>query len=226
MGQHPSKLNSNPEHGYLLNFSPEPNNVLHEFCGTHEIRGAVCPNCNKPLLRILSLNAKDRVLNLNEAKTPSVHLLYCWTCSVPFGVFSYRVNSDESIEILHIPERQPESEFGMEGPYDGYTGKYPTRKVSLEAINEASDANWAAARKESEPRHQIGGSPFIENPQTPACPICSDEMPLLATICDDAAGNDPWNRQESSTFVGNGGVQMLFHFCRECSVVTAYHCVD
>jgi len=234
MSEHHSEPDSNPEHGYVLNFSPDANGVQHQFCGTHEIRGAACPNCNKPLLRILSLNAKDRVLNLDESKTPFVHLLYCWTCSIPYGDFSYRVNSDGSIEMLQIPERQPDSEFGLEGPYDGYTGLYPAQRVTLEPMKGVDDAKLAVARKEGEydsddPRHQIGGSPFIENPQTPACPICSKEIPLLAAICDDATGNDPWNREnheEANTFAGNGGVQMVFHFCRDCSVVSAYHSVD
>ena len=235
MSEYNSQPDGNPKHGYVLNFSPEGDAVKHEFCGTHQIRGAVCPNCNKPLLRILSLNANDNVLDLNAAKTPVVPLLYCWTCSIPYGEFSYKISPDGSIEIAQIPERQPDSEFGPEGPYDGYTGNYPLRRISLEPMADDDDAKLDQARKEEEddsdsdlfePRHQIGGSPFIYNPQTLTCPSCSKEMPVLAAICNDATGNNPWESEDSRTFAGNGGVQMVFQLCRDCAIISAYHSCD
>lgn len=235
MVEYNSQPDGNPKHAYLLNFSPKPGEVQHTFCGTHAIPGATCPNCNKALLRILSLCAKDSRLNVDGAKTPFVHLLYCWTCSIPYGEFSYRVNGDGSVDIVQIPERQPDSEFGLEGPYDGYTGVYPPLKIALTPMDDVGDARLAEARKNLEydlddelfePRHQIGGSPFLYNPQTLACPRCSKEMPLLASICDDATGNDPRKDEVLTTFVGNGGVQMVFQFCRDCAIVSAYHSAD
>jgi hypothetical protein len=183
----------------------------------------------------LSLSAKDSILNVDEGKTPFVHLLYCWTCSIPYGEFSYRINRDGGVNILQIPERQPDLEFGLEGPYDGYSGVYPLQKVSLTPMDDHDDAKLAKARKDQEydlgddlfePRHQIGGSPFIYNPQTLRCPTCSKEMPLLASICNDATDNDRWRDEDSATFVGNGGVQMVFQFCRDCAIVSAYHSSD
>ena len=214
--------NGNPNRGYRLTFYPMPGEVQHEFCGNHEIRGATCPHCHKPLLRILSLSASDQALNLDAAKTPIVHLLYCWTCSIPFGEFAYKINADGSIELIRVPERY-EYEFGAAGPYDGYTGVFPPRKVALTPVDENAETT---AEEDDDPAHQIGGEPFIANPQTIQCPVCSKPMPLLASICDDASGNDPWHREESSSFAGNGGVQMIFHFCRDCAVVSAYHCCD
>lgn len=226
----------NPNRGYLLNFSPKSGQVQHQFCGTHSIKGAACPNCRRPLMRVLSLSAKDAVLNLDPAKTPLVHLLYCWTCSIPFGEFSYMVNSDESVKLLQVPERKPDSEFGLEGPYEGYTGVYPLQEIALDPMDEEDDAKLNAARMSEgeydldddlfEPRHQVGGSPFIYNSQTIMCPNCSKEMPLLAALCNDATGNAPWNSEESNTFTGNGGVQMVFQFCRDCAIVSAYHSCD
>ena len=81
-----------PEHGYWLDFSPGPDVTQHDFCGSHEIVGASCPNCNKPLLRILSLYTIDPVLRPELSETPVIHLLYCWTCSIPYDRFSYKVN--------------------------------------------------------------------------------------------------------------------------------------
>jgi hypothetical protein len=76
------------------------------------------------------------------------------------------------------------------------------------------------------PRHQVGGPPFIYNPSKTFCPLCSTEMPVLAAICDSAIGNDPFGVEQENSFTGNGGVQMLFQFCRDCSVVSAYQSCD
>jgi len=223
----------NPEWGYKLDFSPSPSAVLHAFCGEHTIHGANCPNCNKPLLRLLSLNAADRVLNLDAARHPRVHLLYCWTCSIPYGEFSYRIGRDGSVTVLSVPPRKPDSEFGPEGPYDGYTGIFRRAEVALEPLSENEqqilEARHPADGEEPEEPyfgHQVGGYPLIYNPSKAFWPDCSTEMPLLASICNDAAGNNPFNDQEAETFTGNGGVQMVFHFCRACSIVTAYHSCD
>jgi hypothetical protein len=66
----------------------------------------------------------------------------------------------------------------------------------------------------------------ILNPQLRFCPVCEEEMPVLASICNEAAGNDPVGAKDEETFVGNCGVQMVFCFCRKCSVVSAYHSSD
>ena len=74
--------------------------------------------------------------------------------------------------------------------------------------------------------HQIGGYPKIDNPSKTFCPMCSADMPVLATICDDATGNNPERVKGSDTFTDNRGVQMVFNFCRNCSVISAYHSND
>lgn len=222
----------NPDSGYWLSSSPNPTDILHDFCGTHAIEGAGCPNCNRPFIRLLSLYGKDGRLNFDAVRHSVVHLLYCWTCSVPFGEFSYKVDADGSVEVLQVPPRQPGVEFGLEGPYDEYIGVFPLRQVALQSIT-ADEENKLLARQSSDsddgdddlysPRHQVGGYPFIYNPSKTFCPSCSTEMPLLATICDDATGNDPFGVEPENSFTGNGGVQMVFHFCRACSVVSVYH---
>jgi hypothetical protein len=62
----------------------------HWFCGAHDIPGAWCPNCNKPLLRFLDLDALDPRLELPNDGPRHVHLLYCWTCNVTaIGTYEY-----------------------------------------------------------------------------------------------------------------------------------------
>jgi len=224
----------NPEWGYKLNFSPSPGDITHDFCGAAAISGANCPNCNKPLLRLLSLSAKDPRLNLSEAHTSAVHLLYCWTCSIPFGEFSYEVDRDGAVQILELPPRQPDNEFGPAGPYEGYTGRFPHHRVGLvplkaleQQILVVMQEGGAEADYEAYFGHQVGGSPFIYNPQERSCPRCSKAMPLLASICDNASDSDDFPVDPSLTFADSGGgVQIVFHFCRDCSIVSAYHSCD
>ena len=225
----------NPERGYWLNFSPDELEFTHEFCGEHDIPGAVCPNCEKPLLRLLSLNAEDPSPNLDREKTPFVHLFFCWTCALPYDDFTYRVTKDGGIELLEVLSGF-EGAFGKDGPYDRYTGAFPMKKVSLRpqsnAESERLARRWTDEYENAdwdelwESRHQVGGCPFIANPEKKNCPVCKTEMPVLANICDSAVDNNSWQTEHHQSFAGNCGVQMVFLFCRDCSVVSGYHCCD
>lgn len=233
----PDQPVGDPEWGYSLNFNPSPNEALHDFCGENDVAGGSCPNCARSLTKLLALHAKDPLLNLDRDRLSVVHLVYCWTCSIPFGEFSYKVEKDGSVTILSFPPRQPDAEHGLKGPYDGYTGIFPKIEISLKSIEAKDQMNlrqrWESNDREidvpegfDEPRHQVGGFPFIYNPIKTNCPECSRDMPLFVTICNDAHGNDPWRQPATETFVGNGGVQMVFHFCRKCSIVSAYSSSD
>lgn len=223
---------SNPNHGLWLNFTPGPSDVVHEFCGPNDLEGAGCPYCCKPLIRVLSLAATDSRLNLDPSRTAKVHLLYCWTCSIPYGVFSYRILEDGSIELLQVPPTL-ESAFGRDGPYDGYTGHFPLRLVALRQLAITEHQRQRAAQSDEDlaldfmpQKHQIGGAPVIANLQEITCPLCSHESPLFAVICDDASGNQPGEVPAQDSFTDNMGTQMVFHFCRDCSVVSAYNSND
>jgi len=54
----------------------------HVFCGPNEISGAWCPNCNKPLLKLLDLDTSDPRLELGSGTPLRLPLLYCWTCNI------------------------------------------------------------------------------------------------------------------------------------------------
>jgi len=207
---------ADPLQGYWLEFSGEVQDHLHQFCGENRIPGAVCPACNKPLLRLLSLDTRDIRLNLANMRFPFLHLLYCWTCSIPYGLFVYRIHDEGRIELISY-EKNYEGAFGAEGPYDDYPDVFAGQQVGLIPVLPESDPD--------DLRHQVGGEPMIYNPAAPIqCSSCSSEMPFLAAICDDASGDGFLPGHAS--FVGNPGVQMVFHFCRNCSMVSAYHSVD
>jgi hypothetical protein len=96
------------------------------------------------------------------------------------------------------------------------------KKLQARVLNDSDDGDEDLFS----PRHQVGGYPFIYNPSKTFCPRCSMEMPLLAAICDSTLGNDAFAVKTENSFTGNGGVQMLFQFCRDCSVVSTYQSCD
>jgi hypothetical protein len=222
-----------PETGYWLNFSPPPGAYTHEFCGSNTIPGAQCPNCDKPLLKSASLSANDPALFLDPTRFSSLPLLYCWTCAIPYGEFRYKIHPDGSVGILKYLESYDDA-FGPDGPYDGYTGEFRATTFSLERQSDEEQRLLRSHFEETEddlpdelayPRHQVGGFPMIYNPQSDVCPQCGVEMVTFASISDHALGNGDAKKPEDS-FVDNSGVQTVFSFCRDCSVVSAYHSCD
>lgn len=223
-----------PEHGYLLTSPGDPKVGPHRMGGTQSIRGADCPNCKKPLLRVLTIDTSRSPFALTPSPPKFIHLLYCWTCAIPYGPLAYRLETDGAVELIEYL-KEYDGVFGPEGPYDGYTGKFREVCVGLEALTEEEEELallvWAGA--ESPPgkphlgdiQHQIGGFPTIFNPQEPNCPGCGAPAPFLATICDNAEGQG-LQEDVMKTFTDNCGVQMVFHYCGPCRVITAYHSCD
>jgi len=226
---------SQPTQGHWLEFDPKiRGSMQHEFGGDHRISGADCPTCRKRLLRLLSLDTRDAALGF-ASSIPFLHLFYCWTCSIPFGVFSYRIERDGSIAILSY-EKDYEGAFGPEGPYEDYPEVFPKHSVSLRQLT-STEQDFLKKKGDEDVEipeefsylddtpHQVGGQPFIFSPQWPiTCPSCSSDAPFLAAISDNASGNG--FPKGYTSFTGNLGVQVIFHFCTTCSVVSAYHSVD
>ena len=135
--------------------------------------------------------------------------------------------------MLEVPPPS-DGQFGLDGPYDGYSGQYALKRVALMALSKEEQGKQLAAQSDSDlaleaftdQKHQVGGYPVIANPQSVVCPACSKEAPFLALICDDASGNKPGEVPTENAFTDNPGVQVIFHFCRDCSVVSAYHSAD
>jgi len=229
------RWNANPLGPHLLTFSGPLEDRPHTFCPGQTVAGADCPNCQKPLLCLLSLQTSKLPLRTSLPQAPvAIHLLYCWTCAIPFGPFSYRIHEDGRVEILQYLDRYSGC-FGLAGPYDGYTGRYPESQVGLRALSVEEQGLARQLRADGEypeayrylthPVHQVGGVPMIHNPQTVQCPTCRQASPFFATICDNAVGQE-YQRDSALTFTGNSGVQMVFHWCALCAVMSAYHSCD
>lgn len=218
--------------GYFVDLEPRAAAACggHRFCGPQRIRGAQCPNCSRPLLRLLALEASDARLGLDGAPWRTLPLLFCWRCPIAQSPFSYSVDSDGGVTLLQAGRGAPESDF----PYADYPERFPEAAAALRAIpretqewirrlNGASHEEVEAARAvcpdACDLRHQVGGVPRLAQPVSePACPSCNRAMPFLAAVSDDCL--DPRG------FTGNPFVQVLFHLCRRCGVVAACQVCD
>lgn len=212
----------------------------HTFCGQHDISGAQCPNCRKPLLCFLQLDVRDPRLLIQNSVGTSLSLLYCWTCQGAGGsTFFYR-NIDQSKVIILEYGITP---FTKGFPYKNYPIYFPKARALLHQLkpdvqqyirrlNREDFAEYELPEQYQDldvPRHQIGGEPYLiqHNPDyifdkvygvSMDCPICGNLMPFFAAIGDHCT--DPRG------FTGNEFVQVLFHYCSQCCVVAAFNQCD
>lgn len=223
------KVRSLPEQGYFVDYSgKKPGKYNHVFCGPHDVKGTDCPNCKKPLLRFLSLDARDKRLEMADMGLKTVDLLYCWTCDVSgWPPFWYQMKKDGSIKILKYNKSNREKDFPYK-KYPDYFPKRPARLVKVTARQQkilrkinSGDFNTACKHPDlDEPRHQVGGEPYLVQKWLDAykCIKCNRRMSLIASIADNCV--DPRG------FAGNEFVQVLYHLCRKCRIIQAHHEVD
>ena len=197
----------------------------HKLCGSHNITNGICPNCSKPLLRLLDLSVSDERLEIRSDSFESVPLLFCWTCNIAQEPFFYQIVSSNSIHLLEYGKGGVTNDF----PFEHYPLYFPERRVILKEISpdcqsliqmiNSGDSEISYAYPElAKPRHQIGGEPFLFDYNSMACISCKNEIPLLATIGDEAPDN--------ISFTGNEFVQIAYYFCRNCSIVGASQMCD
>ncbi len=224
-----------PKQGYFVELNTgrvTSSKHLHSFCGSHEVDGAWCPNCDKPLLRFLALDAGDKRLELPLAPHGTVSLFFCWTCNIAQSYpFLYAIQGEGSIRLLQYGRGGAIRDF----PYEDYPVHFPLAEAHLVQIPEADqrvirqintdEVDWNALHPKyqelDKPRHQVGGEPYLvqrDRSYRMRCSMCAQPMPFLAAIADSCL--------DKRGFTGNPYVQVLFHYCRRCTVVGAFQQCD
>jgi hypothetical protein len=124
--------------GYLLyDCLPDeaPPEYAHYFCGPHEVPGADCPNCQKPLVRMLAIDTRDPRLELTYCPFDTLSLFFCFTCKIPEGgLLYYQMRApDGRVEILSYEEGKQEPEYVpfYPEPYPPHFPGVPVRLVPL-----------------------------------------------------------------------------------------------
>ena len=219
--------------GYYISFDKNYNyepEIGHFFCGTHNVKGAWCPNCNKPLLRLLLIDSNDEKLSFNFSNIKKLPLFYCWTCNIAQELFVYRIINDEEIEIVMNGAGGVEEDF----PYNNYPVNFPGTPFNLEEIsiedqkiisqlNNRSLNRLDVLKRNKKlafPNHQIGGEPLLiqGNLEVPTCPLCKNSMPFLSTVSDHCL--------DKRGFTGNEYVQVVYSYCEDCRTVGAIQQCD
>jgi hypothetical protein len=219
-----------PAQGYWLRpLDGVPVGPAHVLGGETRISGAVCPNCRKPLLTLLRLNAQDQRLGLQTAALTEINVLFCWTCPAAQSTIVYQLPSaGTDFRLVSFAAGPPATDF----PYEGYPVSFPARALMLVALtsqeqdalsqlNAGAGVDWADSRycDLSRPQHQIGGEPYLMQPlEQLGCPQCGGPMPLFGTV-----GNDTFAPEK---FTDNDYVQTLVHLCRDCWIVAVYQRCD
>ncbi len=217
-----------PAQGYVVD-TRRRSRFGHHFCGEHDIAGAWCPNCDKPMLRLLSLDTSDPRLGLASLGAPLVHLLFCWTCNLAQDATSYRLRNGGGVELLRHRRGGVETDF----PYADYPRAFPGRSFELVPVTPAEQAlldtlnagEWRAddlppdAQHLGTPRHQVGGRPLLlQGPPDAPCPECGAPMTFVACCGDETA--------DGGSFAGNAFVQVVFVLCVRDRIVTSFQRCD
>ncbi|HEX2952175.1 MAG TPA: hypothetical protein VHV83_21790 [Armatimonadota bacterium] len=218
--------------GYFVSYQRDHAQYRHTFCGEHHIPGAVCPNCQTSLLRILSIDLADPRFAAVSSHGDVLHLLFCWTCNISAEPFYYQIQDNGAVQLLAYGKDGCVDDF----PYEAYPTYFPETPVDFSPIDAAEqqilhalntgDLDEDDLDEEQEylcaPQHQIGGEPYMIDPEMLeeeiACVSCHHPMRFLAAVADG-------NRDERG-FTGNPYVQLLFFYCDTCNTICAVQRCD
>lgn len=214
--------------GYFAHLSYKRDGDYEHFLGGAQ-SWADCPNCQKPMLQLMSLDLRDPRLGLCGTGISNLPLLFCWTCSQQ--AIAYSFDPRGACRLLTYRRAAPEKDF----PYPDYPVAFdatPLRLIPIPpdlqhvllSLNEDEADDWKELGdylKLDRPRHQVGGAPYLVQhnmEERHRCPSCSLEAPFLAAISDEAGHN--------RSFVGNAWVQVVVHFCARCRIAISYQQCD
>jgi hypothetical protein len=226
----------------------------HLFGGAHSTEGAWCPNCSKPLMLHLSFDLRDPLLAFYN-KRPDItqlRLFYCMRCALSYRVFSYRLVTQNVVEIVNA-NRGPTAlddwneMLGVDAfpvrpitlsPIPGRLQVLWDRLNSLENGDELSSAEtadvvsltrgYAFPDIPDDPSdyyvNQVGGRALLQQAiHDPACPHCR------------AQGNDGqlmyflaclYNDSKNRLHVAFECVQIVWFLCPNCFTVSVVHTCD
>lgn len=196
-------IESVPTTGYSPLLAPQGR---HTFCGAHNISGADCPNCDRPLMQMMSLDASDERLQLRSLGVQRLPLMFCWRCDIAQDVTQYRLRRDGGIDLLRFKRGTQGPDF----PYPDYPLSFPEAQFDLAT---------APISPPGPPRHQIGGRPLlVQSLRDLRCEVCRHRMRFLACVADEATAG--------GTFAGNAWVQTLFYVCLDDGVIATDQACD
>lgn len=217
-----------PTTGFLVRMDRDAD-VPHVAGGEHEVDGAYCPNCDKPMLRMLSLDTTDGRLGLARLGVPFVHLLFCWTCNLAQSHTAYELLPSGGVQLQRHLAGGNAGDF----PYADYPRHFsgagvwldPVPAQEVQVVAELKDGSRSATDLSTQqqhlsvPRHQVGGSPlFLQGAPAVLCPACATPMAFITCCADEAP--------DGARYTGNQFVQVVFMLCERDRIVSSYQECD
>jgi len=238
--------------GYFLEYSPTNKKSKHRICGEHNIKGADCPNCDKPLHRFASLDLNDKKIEIPIQGITKLHILYCWRCNVAQDDFFYKLIGDEEIEILEYGrgiEQTPiffqslnekDKEYWLKKlneidfPYKNYPDFFPGAGISLKKIPKRiqeylvrfnSDGDFDPDRDHEARQYDIPKHQIGGEPYLVQCDYTPSKCPECQVKMPLLAtiGDDCLDERG---FGGNTYAQVIYGMCVKCKIISAYQQCD
>ncbi|RDS82321.1 hypothetical protein DWU98_09885 [Dyella monticola] len=213
------------DNGYFLGDITQEGPVT--IGGLCDIGGAISPNNGLPLTQHAAIRLEAGGFFVPGFDVPVLHFLYSWKCNISKGDLSYQYVGNR-VKIIDFVAGVDDFE-GF--PYDSYPIVFSAVPFGLSPIQDGDrllisilndpegDAGFKfesnRASELSVPTHQFGGLPFLLRPDINGkrCAVCSQEMPLIASIGNKCFSND-------GGFFGDDFVQLVYFACGACQVVS------
>lgn len=218
----------------------------HWFGGEHRCEGAWCWNCNLPLMLHLTLDCADPLLNLADLPCRNLRLFYCMRCALCWYDVSYRIVSDDQVEIIEGFKGQTTwDDWYADGGADVFERRplrlrpIPSRLQELyDRLNDDEDlsdaeaaevasftGNYACPEAGGYPLvdviNQLGGRSFL--PQRLDDPLCHGcrlaGLPSSEMYFLASLTNDP----DAGVKFTYDGCQIVFFLCVTCGTVKVTH---
>ena len=192
-------------------------NYKHKF-GGNDWDISVCPNCNTPYHKIMSLDLRDpklkSIMGICDKELP---LISCLNCSSGWGEQFFKINFEEKkVELIKNTDTQhwiQDDELRIESPLCEVNMHLTSLNENENPINEDLYYELTDSFGEDYFVRVLGAPLYLQGPINRECPCCHKEMKYIATV-----GNDCGNMIDSINF-DLGEMWLYFMFCNECSIL-------
>ena len=179
-----------PSQGYFGEIHYEHQNGVEHWLGGKQ-ENAMCPNCHKTMLLLMSLDTQDPRMELTGLPMRHLPLMFCWTCIQ--GEIAYSLDKLGSFKLLLYKKSTRDPDY----PYKNYPESFETSPLQLipippdvqraiEALTTDAEDDWDELGDYLElniPAHQIGGMPFLIQhnvDERHICPKCGRDFAIFS----------------------------------------------
>lgn len=231
--------------GYALRV--EKSDTNHHFGGPHSIKGAGCPNCEKPLIQHFVIDCSDVRLGLEKPGLETIPLLYCMRCELSWYDFVYDLHSPDSISIVQAYTDKNNDRSSILKEWNEVIGvdEFPKQQAELleipadikilfdkwnKRIDFTSEEEDRISAFYADYLKSDGKDYFADDAINQLCGRSLLIQGLDDPICGKCEKHMPFLASFKSEKLWNliicwGPVQIVFFFCPECKRIHVQHSI-